>query len=92
MNYEFLKQKMDKLFSQTPSENFVGKYEAKGYQFIDVKYAYNTTPDQGYNIIITECVQVIKKSRWRLGLFNHQKNIITTPAKVGVFLCNLVPC
>lgn len=43
MNYELLKGKMDKFFSETSTEELIKKYEKLGYNFVDTKYSYQDT-------------------------------------------------
>ena len=90
MNYEFLKQKMDKLFSETSPEEFIKKYEAKGYAFIPIKYSYVNSINDSYNIRICNPVNESENRGWLSNLFKSQKNILKRPENIGAFLCNVV--
>ena len=90
MNYELLKQKMDKFFSETSSEELISKFEKLGYTFIESKYQYKLV--QHY-----ETIEVLDKkdcdSRdWLSRLFRQNKNKNKNLDKFEVFLCKIALC
>lgn len=79
MNYELLKQKMDKFFEETSSDYLVSKFENLGYTFIDIDYGGDSSTSfidiNDVNIINVNCEE---KPSWYsisnlLGLNNKNK-------------------
>lgn len=91
MNYELLKQKMDKFFSETSSQDLVSKFEELGYSFIESKYKY--TPVHQYeNVEVIDCRDCKNNSNWLSKLFKSNKNKKQNLDKFEVFLCKLAIC
>ncbi len=86
MNYEFLKQKMDRFFKETSAEDLIERFEKRGYIFIDVKCKYEPTPT--YNVQIKQKKEQVETQNWLSKIFKSQNNTNNLD-NIEVFLCKL---
>ncbi len=86
MNYEFLKQKMEKYFSDTAPETLVENLEKRGYIFIDVKCKYEQVPT--YNVQLKQEKEQGETQNWLSKIFKSQNNTNNLD-NIEVFLCKL---
>lgn len=86
MNYELLKQRMDKFFEETTPANLISKFEKLGYSFIDEKLKYSQT-QQFEKVEVLDTKDL--KYNWFESLFKHNKNKKQNLDKIEVFLCKI---
>jgi hypothetical protein len=86
MNYDFLKQKMDRYFNETSPEVLVENLEKRGYIFIDAKCKYE--PIVTYNTQLKKSLEEKQNRSWFSKLFKSQNNNDNLD-NIEVFLCKL---
>lgn len=81
MNYDLLKQKMDKFFSETTSEILVSEFEKMGYTFVNSAVEYKDAK----SYIVEICERRHKPSFWEKMLNKNSNDKTQDFKKFEVF-------